>query len=953
MLLRKSLLFIISILFLLNVVYSVGVYDDQGNYVYYISNPDPYINVTLQSTAEIIQVRDATLTVNSNEYTHVISDQLFPTQTKNYSFTLDNFAYSNLLELEDLIYFNLVVLDQQRERVSPRGDPVNFEIKLDTSIPRINFPEPGRDVLLSSTENEVMFDFNEKISYYRITVNGEVFQEFREPSLFLSDFRKSFDVEFPENLLNEGRNDLEIYFEDVAENPNSQNYSFFYRGEPLNITLLTKKEDSSLPYFYDSRFPDFFNKSIYSDEREFELVVETNKEAFCYYSSSLLSYDTFNKITPKTLMESSDGRVHTIEVNTAAEDKFWLACQNVTYVDDIAYLSDQLGLPNQLIGLKYNTGAELDFEHALPEGLVSGVPFNLDVKTSAKAVCTYSIDSSNPQLMDSENYLDHFKTGVESSDGEKPLEFTCFDLTYNIISQTNNIDIDKDRGIQVTSYEPKYTSSTSASIQISLSEDALCRYSDRQRRTSEFSQLDELPGTGLTRTLDVNGLTMGDNFYYIYCQKFNNVNLNTLNIIYDPNGPRLENLTFTNVGGDSDYISSPMRLSFEFDVVSLIPMDRYYVSLIYNNSIFEDTISSNSATIRENLIGANKLRIIGQNIIGQNSSPIEKNIKIDINPPVTNFLIQGETIKITCFDAESGCRSIKYGFANQLDNCNPRLSYDTNETLEVRDYNFVCASSQDNAGNTDEIQQELEPEFSGGGGNFRDPINNITEINRTDSDSDSDSEENDTIIDDEDENDVEPIQPFEPNLGQNDDDNNLTLAIIAGAAILLLGLGGGGYYAYRKGYLDDQLEKMGILKPQRNKNGAQTPGNYYSSPSTSLSQNSPAAKKSKYDDHLKRLNDFIDETLDKRNKVFGSFKDSHKGKAKGYEDTLIRRDSNKGKDSDFDSFYDSTKKSNSNKDEIKTSNIEKDAEEFEKYHKDRKDEPDSKDKSKEIKKKKK
>ena len=114
-----------------------------------------------------------------------------------------------------------------------------------------------------------------------------------------------------------------------------------------------------------------------------------------------------------------------------------------------------------------------------------------------------------------------------------------------------------------------------------------------------------------------------------------------------------------------------------------------------------------------------------------------------------------------------------------------------------------------------------------------------------------------------------------------------------------------------------------VKKPSGSASSQSSPG------FQSASQKRPklVSKKSKYDQHLKKLNKFLDDQLDKNQDIYDSFSDSQKGKVKGYKDSMHSKHDNSNKKSSYDEFYTLSKDKDTGK-----STLEEDAENFEKYY---------------------
>lgn len=921
------------VLFLVQTCFSMGVYDDSGMYNFYTFNPTPDVNVSINSTGQLIVVNNSYLNVNGAQRVEYLGINLGFGEGVLLDYNLGTDFGIDSISSQDDVFFKVNVFDLENNPVRTKGDPTQFYIRYDDEVPYIVSPEEDSIIGLNTQTTLFNFQFNEKIPKYNIFLNNEIIYSYTNPSLFKRDFLDSFSYEFNSLDLQEGLNSVGIGFEDFAGNRNYEEFDVYYRGEDLTVSLLTKESDSNLKYYYNKNYPGLFDGTIYSSEDNFILKVETSKRAKCFFSDSLISHDVIDNVINKVEMDSSEGLVHSIDVDVADTGSIWVGCENIVYSDDRAYLNSAMGIEGKLIKVKKYLGSALEITSALPEVKVTSVPFSITSQTNAKAICHYGFDGGTKVLMNTTDYKSHERINVSKDDGNYNLNFECFDVIFNKAKKTNPLTVSSDEAPDILSYSPKYTSSSSVMVNMVLTEDSLCKYSMKKESLSDFGNLTETVGTGLTRKMSLSNLVAGENKIYVYCQKLNNVNENNIKIYFDPNGPSISNITFINDGRRSEYVRSHDELSFEFELNSIIPVNKIHVKITGNNNFsLDDEISSNSANYNGNFSDAKKIRLIAENEIGKNSSPLEKNIIFDLNAPVLNFIDGGDKLKITCFDAESGCMSVYYGFSQTLVDCQATVKYSLNSSIEKKDNNFICARALDKVGREAKSQKTLIAMFNN---------SDVGGINLTDQDDDLDFNETETDsgLDDEDEYD----DPFNQENYTPPRDGGSGLMVFAAIAALLVAMGGGGgYYAYSKGYLDDQLLRFGIIrkkkKGDKNEKGSSIDQSQFKSGfNNNLSKddlNSSNLNKSRYDDHLKKLNKFLDSTID-NDGVFKNFDSVDKGKVEGYEDTLIKRkkSNNDLSKEDFDEFY-SSSTSDSKLDSVKT--MEEEAEDFENYYKDKK-----------------
>lgn len=907
MLQRKSLLYILMTIFLAFNVFSLGLYDDNGNFNHYVSNSNPSINMTLETPNEPVIVENANLLINGQTNLMQIGDTINLGNSKDYTFNLADFNISELFST-DLIKFNLIAKGYDGKKITPAGDPSEFNIIVDKEKPNLIYPQPNSALNFEIKSKAITFRFSEKIKSYSIKVNGNQVYTYTNTNSFERDYLRSFDYNLDITKVKEGTNTIEITFYDLAGNSNIEQLSLNFRDSDLGISLITKKEDNTLKYFYDKNFLNFFNGTIYTSESKFNFKLKTTKSANCYVSTNLLSFREIYDVSQKELMSSSDKLSHSIELDTV-NSKIWVACQNVVYPDDIVYLNTELGISG-LINIKRYVTQGLKIETLLPDVIVSSLPFDFNLVTNSKAVCKYSINSKETYL-DTINYMSHNKLNQDYGTGSKSFSFECFDLLYNIEKQTKTINFDLEGGVKIVSYSPHYTDRQSTGIILTLSEQAVCKYSSKQEAASNFDTLSELSGAGLQKSFEASGLGLGENNFYLYCEKNGEIWSNKIDVVYDSRGPVISNFTFINNDIESEFVGSTNEISFKFDIESLTPIERYYVSIDLENSSIDEIITSNSAKLTNDFSTASKITIVAQNIISKNSSKLNKMIKFDLDIPTITFNMLGDKMSISCFDMQSGCDLIKYSLAQTSLDCNPQTIYNLSASIDITEANYICAIGIDKVGNIGENQKVISLGFT-----VKENVT-LTEFDNLTFESDVEPED---------------IDPFIPSSFKPETTGPNTLGIVAALVVFIATLGGSGYYAYRKGYLDEQLKKFGI-----NRNTpASTMSTSITTATNKVKENltNIAAKikkkettKGSYEDHLNKLNKFIDSTMKKGGDVFDNFDKTNKGKVKGYEDTMLNKKSGTMSKQDYDDFY--------NKTSTDSGSLEKESEQFEKYYKEK------------------
>ncbi|MFW6286156.1 MAG: hypothetical protein ACOC16_03465 [Nanoarchaeota archaeon] len=938
----KIIFYALIFVFFITKIFSIGIYEgnDYETYNFYTNNTHPDITINISSGNNPIRIIDTILYADGDEYIYKDNTTYLPKLTNK----IFEFDIQENLSLFNDIHFKLFVYSaNQNIEIIPKGDKVDFSLIYDNQKPQlINFE-------YNSQAETLTLEFNEPIQNVIVEINNdEIFFNNIEKEKIKNDNNNNIIVIPIDNInLLDDFNTANITFKDLAGNTNTYSQQIYNNNNPLIINLITKKEEANLKYNYNKNntFSDFFDNTIYTSQVPFQLKIETNKEATCYFSSSLTNFKEFNEISSnnKKTFQTNNHLTHTIDV-TQLDNNIWVACVNNNYEEEIAYLNSDFN--NELIKIQtedYNN--QLEITNIQPNNLLTNTPFDVYAQTNKKAFCYFSINDTNYQkiIMDSDDYINFEKTQLNLESQNYELEIECFDVFENTKTTTQNFEIDLSQGVQVASYTPHYTTTQDTNIEITLTEFSQvdCRYSYNPVPNTQFETLESVSGTNLQRTFSVSNLEQGTNQFYVYCKKNNEITQNTIEITYDQNGITINNFTFINNGYESsNYFGSNQEINFKFNVSSIIDIDEYILNANINDEEFEKSFTSTSHTIKENFSSTNQLKLTAINEMGSNTSRTIS-INYDSTPPILTFNDQKNAQKsIQCIDSQSGCAEVFYGVSQTSIQCNPNALYDieNNTALNVENENYLCAQAFNYAGHkTFEIisltQNKTPQNQTTNNNNENDYQDN--EYNNSDY-NESIEENNITYADDE---------PF--NMTQIDDDENEDnnyFILIAIIILLVAGTSGGGYYAYKKGYLDKELKKLGIHVPNKDKqnNKASSPKTKFTATQIQNKSNNDNLKKSNYDSHLRKINNFIDNKINKNNDVFSKFENKNKGKVKGYEDTLIKPKNTKVniKDQSFDAFY-----SNFDNNTIRYTNkesVQKEAESFEKYYKSKKEDNETK-----------
>lgn len=943
-------LFWLLILFSISTAFAIGVYDTSGDFNYFINNNKPTITINMSTPSLVVNLSYANITYSNKTQIETINKILLPKQNTTLTFNLNQ----ELVEHER-IYFKLYAYDTKAEEVlyQENQDPIKFYLEFDNSTPILL--NPNQNISLTYQNTNLLFEFNEKLSKSTIDLNSERVLTQKINSNFVSDYPNKIQINLDKTKLQDGINYLVLNVSDIAENQISYKFNIYYRSEDLKLNLITKREDSNLKYNYDSNFLTFFNKTIYSSEESFTLKINTSKPSNCYYVDNLATFTYLDNITVENLVKFSQDsslKTHTLLINGKAYPdgnlkKFLVACVNSNMNSDIAYLSDYLGISNSLISIKIYTNNSLDIIDYNPKNEITVNTFSSFANTNVRAICYFNLDSANyTQMTSSLNFMSHTFQNISALNGNHTIGFKCNDVLNNIIEKSYILNVDSNKGVKITSYTPKYSSNPQVTISLDLSEDAFCKYSTKIVSPDSFSNLTNMSGTLYKRNFTTS-LIIGKNIFYIYCQ--NDLSPKPIEIYYDQTGPILSNLTFENGNIQSNYLGSYDEMNLNFQVQSIIPVAKYYVIITYSNSTEIKTISSTNARLNGKFQSAKEITIVGENLAGKNGSAIKKTILFDLDEPKVTFSNNNGKVIISCFDSTSGCYRTNYGLSATPLDCRAKTRYTPNSEITIGNNNYLCAESYDfveHRGFNQEMIQSQNNNINNNIVNNNDNGNNKKKTNNTINLSNntisnyenSNYDEENNFEDNEVSNTDEPWQSTDYDAEQSPQSTNYLL--IAAIVLILVSVSGGSYYAYKKGYLNKELEKLGIKKKTINSSSSSNPNSNSNlnlgastSKKESVEQGNVSLTKGKYEDHLNKLNSFVDETISKKRTMFDKFENAKtKEKIKLNNQTALTSKKTSKKtltQDDIDDFYTSSQSSTK---KLDGNDYKKDAENFEEYY---------------------
>jgi hypothetical protein len=978
---RKYL--IISFLFLVffSQVYSSGFVENQQKFYYYSNIEDPTIELSMLNLKEDYALDHVLIDV------YLANGQLIESYNSSQKISLKKNIYETLkFKLSDFNNNNSnTSLSEYYLNNSPvhfdfrfsPGDisfsgassPSSFYLKYDTVKPTVI----DSGVLVIPSSKRYSFSFSKPLSSLKILdEKGTLLYQksVSFPNSFNSFFEKLL-VQFPSEI--QGHKTLTFEMIDLAGNVNSETRQAQFQSGPLTITLLTNQDDSSLTYYFEKNNP-LFSSTIYTSSSDsMVLQLETSKQAKCYFSQVSTGADisgfSFEELTKEKYspveLQSSDNLIHSISISLPSPiNSFWIGCKNIFDETETKWLSEELDLGKQIIVIKKITG-DFSMDVVYPNGPLSTTnEFKVKTNTNQDADCFVKFGSQREiQLKNTNNSFKTFEKLVSLANGKyNPTKVYCYDQLHRKDEKSFNFEVNPDKGIQIVLSDDLYyvngvvfsktssltipftTSSTTHSCRFTIDGDIggndYEEYSNTANPISEGKNIHDFSLTSLQKG------KMQKVYIYCYDPEKITVSKKAFNVLYDDSPPVLSNLYFVNDGFLSEkYISSVREITVEFNVSSPIPIKEFKVFLKGKNGTSEekqfdvrsyDFSKPYSLSYKENNEEYSSIVIRGTNIFDIQSNILDVPFQLDITGPVVGFQRVGKNWKITCKDDETGCKKAFYGLGPSKEECLASHVFDIddkNASINAQGYAVICARALNGVGISSLIASQetgFVPLEDSSEVPFDIKDNPFEEENETSGENSSDMGDSQPSTS-EPEEEPEPVTPSIPN--EEESSSSSTPLILGAILFVVASLGGGGYYAYKKGYLNDQLRALGVKIPEK------TSSSFYSGSSnsgftssktglnsTSTATNTTTTKKSKYDLHLKRLNSFLDSALEKDSEVFDSFKESQKGRVKNYKDSMAHP---KGFDEtdETDEFYQASRLS---------SNIKKEGEEFEEYYKNKK-----------------
>lgn len=902
--------------------------DENGVFYRFTDKTNPQIALNLISQSNSLLIIDSIKLNNEDYIISQIPMNIQPfSQNNNLVFNLPTSDSSVDLLMSD-VKVDIGIVSTTDDEVRLVGNPTNFFISYTTNnvnvssytiqnfdgqVSSFNEIEDSK-ILLNEEDLKLTLNLNVGVIEYIVRADSDLVISHSIDSQKLDNLLDTIEIDLSQ--FSSGVYSFEIYYVSKTGIPGETiGFDLVVLDRPLRISKVhSNRDDSSLGYYFDGQFS---NSQVFAAREEFSFKFETNRPATCY-KGQLSSFQNF---VPRPAITEQQ-TVHEIPISMDENLKLgvWIMCEDLDSdfkEFDRVYLSEGLFGEKKLFSiLLLDDISPIQISSSEPNGLLTSEPVTVDVTTTTMGVCLYSIEgyTTNGSLNPTEGRTRHTRSNLLAShQGGAIIDVICYDRLFNKDSVELSINIDSTQDIKITNWRPKLVFTEFVDLEVQITDTtATCiiEYSIGNQVTP-FSTTNK-QGTTLFFS-QVGPFTQeGKNDLRLRCETtLGLISRNDFYVTLDKTQPRIDSLRlFNDYTGPTTFFSNTSYMRI---VVNSTIQDLEYFTVSFENSNINVNSSSSTIIVQEDFSQDTSLQVKGVDIHGRETQTYTQLFTFDSEVPQIN-IEEGTSrtkIIITCQDSNSGCHSIKYGLSSTTRSCQARTVYEEGTEIDVFGQSVICIDAYDLAGNKVTLVENLgstviiDPPTPPG----PTPPGPTPPIQRNDSDDDLPGGEEFPEI-------TPPIDLITP-----DESDEFNWILLSAFAFILLLVGAGGYYAYSRGYLDNQLGAMGAKKksgssdpysgvvpysqiPRRDLNKSQTS-------SAIASAGNPMGNKTpnKYDSHLSKLNDFIDSTLKKDSSMFDEFKkDNTKGKTENFKDTLLKnRKSVKDEKESFEDFYKSNK----------------------------------------------
>ena len=812
---NKTILIFLTFILFTNLIFSFFIIDEKGKNFYYTNNENPTINISILNGEKYSLIKNISL----DNYTITKNQNLTPFENISFDISFENFGTLNKSKSS---FFKINILDIIGNPAQTSGSPKSFYIKYENETLKLLSP----NMINLKTKNENFnLNFNRKIKKIKILNKNNL--EVYNNNFIFSDIS---EILSPRLILQDSENHkFKIIAYDFYGNELQKNISISVQGSrTFEVNLITKKENSTLKYFFDDeinkKYPNFFNGKIHSSENTFIFQINTSKPATCYKKNSA-NFEPLLDLyfSQNDTFKSKNKLLHKINLTIIGDKfEFWIGCKSD--FSEVGYVK-QFG--EKLIEFKkFEENGNFIYINYIPKILQTSKNQNFFLSTNHNSICKkniYKNTNNNYDFFETTSEKQHIESNQQfTSEGFYNFDFKCFNKVYDLIDEKTNYEYNSSKGFRIIpNNKIYYIDKLPKTFEFQLSEKVKeCRYIstlnkdyyDIVSQTIFFQNLSENlidTESNQHKKLELKILEKGENQFSILCRKVTEditKNSATLTTIYDPTRPTIDNLKFKQNNIIKTKLSPSKRISIIFNYTGLIPYDKINITHYRENSLIKNyIINSDNDTKTKNykifdntkkLQSGDILKIKVKNILGTESNELSKQIQIQESLEIISS-IEAEKLYLSCGETSQ----LKYGFSDNKLNCNANQNYDSTYPPIVPPKLYFCAVGKSSGDECPYIvketpfnstpQAEYDPTLQGEN-LFPDLIpTNTTPINNNS-------------------NDLEEI--FDP-----EKDNSFGIISILIIIILIIGIISGILaYLYYQGKLDKYIDKY-IPKYSRNK----------------------------------------------------------------------------------------------------------------------------------------
>ena len=405
----KKIIILIFILFFINILFSIGLYNENGEFIVYTDSIDFTIIQEISQNPVPLNITYAFLNVDGVEKNISINESISVFSEFYFQYSLDSFGFDKSeVKKNSEIKFRLEVLEENGDIHIPEKDPMKYKIQINNEIIELK----TKIINIENFDSDIALEFDKEVSSFVIKDKNEEVYIFNQVSTNINSFSKEVNFKILEKHLKIGENIFNITYYDIYGNSNEEPLIInIHGGEDLSLNIFTNQDNSTLSYFYykenKKEFLDFYNYKVYYDysrEENLKIKFNSNKEAKCKWQSSQtkISYENSdNKI------ESSNNKDFEFYLNNPPKD-FIVVCKDPFSSEDV-FLSNEVESEKEYFKV-HSVIYEDDFEIVdyFPKNIVTREDFDLIVKTNEEAICVYANSGIDTIFSQSENKKTHY-----------------------------------------------------------------------------------------------------------------------------------------------------------------------------------------------------------------------------------------------------------------------------------------------------------------------------------------------------------------------------------------------------------------------------------------------------------------------------------------------------------------------------------------------------------------